>query len=400
MKNLSFADLKSVEERRFVASVVSRNFPLVEVGRLVPGHAIANVSFSGIKKLNDRFGQEFVDHLLAASKASLRSSFDRSSAAAAGHGRVVRDDYKNLTVSLPSGADPVKSLFGKAKTGGDFTDSVIAACRAEIASVAKSLRIPESEVASAVRAEFGLSLGISRVPETGGDAAKLAAFREAELASKTPPSHGRLAASPFSGADTLRLAKEALSIEAALVARWKGKRFSLGGTEYPAVVEFRGEYRVSPELLRTVRKKGSDADIEPKTLVADAKRYLDALNSGFDFISPVRGPSDFVAAGKIEAAIRSGSVPKEAFLTTFKGALTKEAFFAKTEGRDGVRIFADIKDMGLMNFASFREAAKNVVRSGNGNDPSVLRAGSDVTAAFADTVAEIRRRFPGSEIAL
>ncbi|MDQ1344298.1 MAG: hypothetical protein QG650_1018 [Patescibacteria group bacterium] len=111
VRQLRFSDLKTLEERRFVASIVARNFPLLEVGRLIPGHSIANVSFSGIKKLNDRFGQEFVDHIIDAAKAFLQADFERTSGHDTANWRVVRDDYRNFTVSLPRGADPVKSLF-------------------------------------------------------------------------------------------------------------------------------------------------------------------------------------------------------------------------------------------------------------------------------------------------
>ncbi|MDQ1344296.1 MAG: hypothetical protein QG650_1016, partial [Patescibacteria group bacterium] len=56
--------------------------------------------------------------------------------------------------------------------------------------------------------------------------------------------------------------------------------------------------------------------------------------------------------------------------------------------------------MGLLNFSSFRKAAVDVVAKNDGNDPSALLAGADVTRAFTDTVAEVRKKFPEAEIAL
>jgi hypothetical protein len=39
--------------------------------RLIPGNDIVNVGFSGIKKLNDTYGQGFVDMILEVSKAKI-----------------------------------------------------------------------------------------------------------------------------------------------------------------------------------------------------------------------------------------------------------------------------------------------------------------------------------------
>lgn len=401
VKRLAISDLKSLEERRFVAAVVSRNFPLLEVGRLIPGHSIANVSFSGVKKLNDRYGQAFTDHVVDAAKRLLMRDFVRASGRDAANWRVIRDDYKNFTVSLPDWSDPVKTLFGNTAKVSHFVDQVLSLCEKDVAALSKARGIPERKIAAMVRRDFGISLGVSRVPEDGSDRSKLSAFREAELASKPLRSSGKIAASEFGSARTLELARAALAIESSIIRNWEGKRFVMGGVEYPTIVRFRSEPRISPELLRTVRKNGeAEGAVSPAELQAQVREYLTALNSGFDFISPVRADTDFATAAALDAALRSGIVPKEAFLTTFKGADTKRSFYAKTEGREGVRIFADVKDMGLMNFASFRRAAEEVVRSEDGNNPSVLMAGFDVTRAFADTVTEIRQRLPESEIAL
>lgn len=401
MKHLRFSELKTLEERRFVAAIVSRNFPLLEVGRLIPGHSIANVSFSGVKKLNDRYGQAFTDHIVDAAKRLLKRDFARSSGRDAANWRVIRDDYKNFTVSLPDWSDPVKTLFGNTAKVSHFVDQALLVCTKDVEVLSKARGIPERKIVSTIRRDFGISLGVSRVPEDGSDRSKLSAFREAELASKPLRSSGKIAASEFGPARTLELARTALAIEASIIKNWEGKRFVMGGVEYPAIVRFRSESWISPELLRTVRKNGSvEGAITPTELQSQVREYLSALNSGFDFISPVRGDSDFATAAALDAALRTGTVPKEAFLTTFKGADTKPSFYAKTEGREGVRIFADVKDMGLLNFASFRRAAAEVVRKNDGNDPSVLMAGFDVTRAFADTVTEIRQRLPDCEIAL
>ncbi|MDQ1344297.1 MAG: hypothetical protein QG650_1017 [Patescibacteria group bacterium] len=192
--------------------------------------------------------------------------------------------------------------------------------------------MPSGKIISFIRRNFGISLGVSKVSEDGSDRAKLAAFREAELASKPIRHSGLVRPSVFDAKRTLELSRKAVAIERSIVREWAGKRFLMGGVEYPAVVEFRSEKVISPELLRTVRKNGHASGlVSPESLAKDVMGYLQALNSGFDFISPVRSDSDFAIASVLDGALRSGTVPKEAFLTTFKGASTKRAFYAKTE---------------------------------------------------------------------
>lgn len=48
-------------KKRILANILAKNYPLVEVLRLIPGNTVANVSFAGVKKLNDIYGQNFVD---------------------------------------------------------------------------------------------------------------------------------------------------------------------------------------------------------------------------------------------------------------------------------------------------------------------------------------------------
>lgn len=51
----------SHDAHRKVANILMRNHPLFEMMRLVNGNDVVNVTFGGIKDLNDIFGQKFVD---------------------------------------------------------------------------------------------------------------------------------------------------------------------------------------------------------------------------------------------------------------------------------------------------------------------------------------------------
>lgn len=61
-------------EKRLLGNILAKNHPLIEVLRLLPGNNVLNVSFAGIKKLNDTYGQAFVDALLASSKDHMLGS--------------------------------------------------------------------------------------------------------------------------------------------------------------------------------------------------------------------------------------------------------------------------------------------------------------------------------------
>ena len=369
----------------------------------MPGSAIANVSFSGIKNLNDVFGQRFVDHLLFSAKRGIRNRFDHTVSASTGYGRVARDDYKNLTFSFPEKTDVLTVLFGNVTDKAALIEAVLRENAAEVARVAREKGITEAEITSSVRKEFGFSVGISHVPQNAGRTEKISAFRDAELGSRKSRGSKTVEVATFNAGETLRISREAVSLETNLIREWREKRFTLDGTSYPAVVKLPSEgnrERLSPELLRVIRKKGAGS-IAEASLGKDVERYIELLNSGFDFISPRRNASgEAETAARFETAIRSGAIPKEALTTTFKGARSKESLVAETMGKAGIRISVDVKDMGLMNLESFRRIARKVAGSGKGADPAVLEAGAEVTRAFASAVGEIRKRFSKAEIAL
>jgi hypothetical protein len=51
----------SHDNQRQIANIIMRNHPLFEMMRLVHGNDVVNVTFGGIKDLNDILGQKFVD---------------------------------------------------------------------------------------------------------------------------------------------------------------------------------------------------------------------------------------------------------------------------------------------------------------------------------------------------
>lgn len=54
----------SHDAHRQVANIIMRNHPLFEMMRLIHGNDVVNVTFGGIKDLNDLLGQKFVDDFI------------------------------------------------------------------------------------------------------------------------------------------------------------------------------------------------------------------------------------------------------------------------------------------------------------------------------------------------
>lgn len=114
IRTIRFDPGLDTSKKRMLSGILAKNHPLVEVLRLIPGNDVLNVSFSGIKKLNDTYGQSFVDALTVASKQRMMYSMESHVGAqgrTSDHIRMVRDDYKNLTLSLPPGSDISSLLF-------------------------------------------------------------------------------------------------------------------------------------------------------------------------------------------------------------------------------------------------------------------------------------------------
>ncbi|HBB27500.1 TPA: hypothetical protein DCZ36_03330, partial [Candidatus Gracilibacteria bacterium] len=109
IKTLRLDSSISHDAQRQVANIVMRNHPLFEMMRLVHGNDVVNVTFGGIKDLNDLLGQKFVDDFVGgAVRREIITRFDTYSKGMMeqgqkSHNRLVRNDYKNLTPSFEGG---------------------------------------------------------------------------------------------------------------------------------------------------------------------------------------------------------------------------------------------------------------------------------------------------------
>lgn len=109
IKTLRLDPSISHDAQRQVANIVMRNHPIFEMMRLVHGNDVVNVTFGGIKDLNDLLGQKFVDDFVGGVvRREIITRFDQYSKGMVeqgqkSHNRLVRNDYKNLTPSFEGG---------------------------------------------------------------------------------------------------------------------------------------------------------------------------------------------------------------------------------------------------------------------------------------------------------
>lgn len=146
IQTIRFDSRLDTKKKRILANILARNHPLIEVLRLIPGNNVVNVGFSGIKKLNDIYGQNFVDRLLLATKSRILRSVDeymygKTGKKPPGNIRLVRDNYKNLTFSMFPDTDVQSVLFYGFISKKSFLDEVIRDMDTDIHSFAKERHI-------------------------------------------------------------------------------------------------------------------------------------------------------------------------------------------------------------------------------------------------------------------
>lgn len=152
-------------------------------------------------------------------------------------------------------------------------------------------------------------------------------------------------------------------MEASLRKRFDRAKYVVDGVEYPVVTHWKGESRINPQLLQVIRK--GEAKVSPPEIARAFEEYIRRTNSGFDFIVPASGniEEEFARAHALDAMMRSGRIRADMVLQNYKGTYTKEALMAASKGKEGMRIFIDVKNMGIMNLESFLSTASEIVRT-------------------------------------
>lgn len=243
-------------------------------------------------------------------------------------------------------------------------------------------------------------MGKSRVEAGATSEQKLHAFAQAELVSRDGIAGKDIVAQAFDPERTMRFAREAVRQETEMLLKWKGKTFSIEGVVYPAVTVIGDQRLLHPELLRQVRKNGAETKMASKELAREIHEYIRTLNAGFDFIVPAHDlEKDLLKAAKMSEDFGRGIIQREALLDNFKGVMTKETFFHATDKKQGMKMFVDIKDMGIQNLQSFQHLSRKVA-SGKSGPGDLLTAGKEITDSFMHLVRKIKEEHPSAQVSL
>lgn len=157
---------------------------MVEIVRILPNHTVTNIRIGGIKDLNGYFGQELTDRIVASFRSGIENRFDASSRSLAGeNARLVRDNYKNITASIPETADPLSFLLGSANKD-EVLRSLVTDVRPMLRDFSRSRGVPLEEAEAFLRSKFDFGIGSVRSGNLRTDMDRMRAFYLSEKHSR------------------------------------------------------------------------------------------------------------------------------------------------------------------------------------------------------------------------
>lgn len=390
--------------KRALSEIISENYPMIEIARLTPGYDILNIVFEGIKKLNDIYGQAFVDIVLSATvreKFALRFEAFNATKWSNMHARWVRKMYKSQTFTSAPEHELMRAMFPNAAMRAEFVEEVLVSSRPKILqyiaeNTKKWIIFTEEEINNAIRSKFDFAIGQVNIPHNAGPLQKMWAFYQAEKApSGVIAKSGLIEATKYAPDFLQKAANRVFAAEEKLCTLFRGRKFAYEWVQYPVSYTFQGHSIVHPKLLEFVRK-GKGAITE--NIRSTVWEYIDALNQ-FDFIAPMRNfGKDYARVKAIDRDFSNGIIRVDSLTKNYKWTLSKAAFMESAKWV-GMKIFIDIRDMGIMNLLSFRRLAEKV-KNGAATIEELIGAGSDVTEQFIWFVQSIERKYPGVKIHL
>ena len=379
---------------------LTRNVPLLSIERLSPNSKIYNITFTwGIKKLNDKYGQSNTDLIIK----KIQDYFINLNK----WNRVVRRNYKHLTID---------TLFHKSlnlwlSNSTEVVKHVIKENRNVLKNIylenkkkdkVKNLKDDFDEFVRDAIENIKIWVGSAEV-KWNDLKSKLNAFYQAEISARLNKSN-KLEIAEYDAKKIEFLAKISLKLENEIISKYEWKEFIYAWKNYKIItITPEGQKIINPVLIRLVRKDRKLVDINGmpmNELYMSVKKYIDSLNSWFDFIAPyVDLKKEIKFAKKLNKQIRFWSVDIEHFLKDFKWSLPKELFLDYVDWKKWVAYFVDIKDMGILNLIDFRRLAEEVVKKWVEN-VDLTSSWKAVTEKFISFVRNLKKEYPDLKIAL
>ena len=398
--------------------IIWLNNPLLNISRLNPWHNVVDITFLWVKDLNDNISKEFVDLFNLKLKEKIKNNFDANADKEKIKNklvpdkdknidwRIVRSDYKHITISLPESNNISKALFwneiNREKFIKDTFDN-ISDEEIKESMLNASKQLSREEIKDKLLDEFDFWVWISKVPWKKWDKLdnkiKLESFYKAEISSRVKPEWKDIKLINYNFDKIKEFTNEVFKLEKEIIEKYDWKQFTLDWIDYNIVTEISNwEKVISGELLRYIRKW---KDIWNDALNDSVKNYLDNLNNWYDFISPVINKSDYKKINNIDEAIKDWKIDVSYFEKNYKWTLTKEAIEKASNWKDWMRIFVDIVDMWIMNLVDFKDRAK-LLQSWDIKPDDIKKlteAWSTVTGKFQRFVKEIGK-IPWAKLSL
>lgn len=387
-KNINKIEISNNHEtKEILNNIISKNYPLIEVTRIIPNWYITNITFWWIKKLNDNLGQEFTDLLLNNLQNKFKENF-RNTNLAEWNARIIRSNYKNITFSSQ---DLDNNIFWNWRNKEKIINDLIQKLSKDIDDEAIKVWKSRDEIEKLIKENLDFSAWTSKLKEDWDLKEKLKVFYEAEISSKKWIWDNELKDNIFDIKDIYKNAQNAINIEKEIFNKFDDKYFRFSETDYKVVIsDIDWNKSINPILLRYVRKYSDDWKIEPKELNDLVKNYISELNSWFDFISPsINLEKDLEIAQRINDWMKKWELSRDDILYTYKWTLSKESFFSKIKWKSWVSSFIDIRDMWIDNLGEFR-ILRDKINTNSLSEDDLLKAWNKVTKKFINTVSELK----------
>lgn len=388
IKKIKLLNLDS-ESKEIINQIISENYPLIEVIRLIPGETVTNITFSWIKKINDTLGQCFTDKILEILQNTIKWNFRKNTANLDWNSRIVRSNYKNLTFSSPE--INISEVFFNSQSKNNIINELVQSLNIEIEQISIKNWKNINEIKNIITENLDFSLWESKLETDTSDKDKLRVFYEAEIISRKNLWKKDIISEVFNMRNIKIHAIEASLLEEEIIEKFKEKNFEFNWIEYKAIIkDIDWIYSINPILLRYVRKYADEEKVKPVELNKLTKQYIKELNSWFDFISPsINIEDDIQISQNINESINKWTINSSDLMYTYKWSLSRDAFFQVIKSKIWLNAFVDIKDMWIDNLNDFKRLRDKLI-DGKLSEYELLEAGNSITQKFIKTVNDLK----------
>lgn len=345
-------------QKQFLNGLLTENYPLIEVLRLIPWEDVMNINVFGIKSLNDTFGQEFVDILIVAFKNLIKKEVQSNQY----YNRVVKDDYKNL--SIAGNMKSLEDFFESFHSKSELLELVLFMIDDDIEKLSQKRSYTKQEIYDVIYEYFNFWVWKSQVENNGDNLSRLQTIHHVEIASKEKFSvKDAIQIVEYNETEVMSNIDEVLVLRKEFVEKYTNTTFKYWWVEYSTIVQLGEKKFINNLLLRYIRKYYQEGKVSPKDLAYDMNHLLQKLNDTMDFVSPTTDIHlDLQKAEKINFIFhQKGNLDVEYIVQNYKW-LTKEGLFSLTQKKKWIKTFIDIKDMWIENVADFLKRAEKISR--------------------------------------